>query len=222
MKQVLTSVEQELMKEKQAILNYVKAKVGSMKIPERNDVALKEGGNESVSGAKYIMIAGCLLLVIGIIAKSTIISILGGLVFLFGWWMSRDNKPKQIPAEHVSVVDYSAECRRIFTDVKEMHQTVVSRWDELLSQQCSKLKDGLSASAINPESVSRINDILASHAVMSFPMMDVLQELLAVGEKGSGRRINDYLEGLRVRYEAAVNAAYLEQSLKYYRIWEFL
>lgn len=222
MKQVLLSAEQELFKEKQSIIELVNSRLRGIMVYNANEI-IPEKVVESASRkeAKFVLVVGGILLVTGFITRTTFISIIGAIGLVAGWWMLR-KKEEHVKASHVPVVDLSAESQRIFADVKEMHQTVIAQWDRALSKQSIELKNGIVTSSLDSEIASKIYDILASHAVISFSMMDVLQELMAIARSGSNGSFKDYLEGLRVRYESAINAAYFEQNQKYSRIMELL
>lgn len=158
---------------------------------------------------------GALLLIVGAVTKTHIVSIGGAaiaVVGVYGVVRKKDNTSKN---DKKVEVNYSELTNSIYRSLETVHKDVTCRWDDLLAKQKDKLKREVMSSDLSSDQKDKIMDNVVSKSIIKISMMDVLMDLSQIEKTRDVNQYRQYCTNFIDKYNKAIADAYNEQ-IKYY------
>ena len=182
---------------------------------EETHIAPIESSTSPIKPERISLIAGIVLFILGLIIGKAfgtfclLLGLAGVAYFIYKFYLG--SKSIQVQAPVHTRIDYTS----IFNILKETHQRTSDNWDKIVSDQVSLMKREIESLPLDMDNKILVYDMLAKNSIISFPMMDVLQNLMGC------KNIQDfknYLYSFKNDYTKALNEALDEESRKYQEI----
>ena len=218
-KMIIEELEKALAQKKDTLMVRLGNELNRISIPESKIVTRVVSSTKSSKSNLAILIAGCIVLLIGALSNhGTFFYVLGGLGIIAGCYLEFKNKKKTVAPIEAPFVDYVALAQQVYNECKRIHKEISSEWDAFLNDQVQSIKTGMRTSSLKQDQLSRILDEISSQSVITVSMMDVYNELTSIKDSEPVTRFISSIQGFQDKYSKEIDRAYLEQMSRYERV----
>ncbi len=217
----LNNYSKELLSKRDELLHLLSNQIARIELPSQDSSNLPTPVERTNHLPPYVSAAGAVLFVVGLCSKSTFVSVLGVLAVGTGallWY-----KDKNINASKtVQKPNYTVLSSQINDVIRNIHSMISSDWDSFLSKQVSGIKSNISSLNLSEDQNNRVNDLLMTHSLISYPIMDVLPRLMAIARTGNVNEYSNHIYSFKEQYSKEISTAYLQQEICYKNIANIL
>lgn len=217
----LNNYSKQLESKKHELIRQLQNQVAEIDIPTENSTNVPTSIERKNHIPPYVTATGAAMFLIGLCSKSTFCSILGGLTLGAGaymWYKDKGTQPSLVQQKP----NYTVLASKVNDALRNIHTSISSDWDSFVSKQVSDIKSQYVTFQLSEEQRNKINDLLMTHPIISFSIMDVFPKLMSISRTGDLDAFNKFLTTFRDEYLSVINAAVLSQSEKILEISEIL
>ena len=200
----------QLESKKNELIRQLQNQVAGIDIPADNSTNVPTSIERTNHIPPYITGAGAVLFLIGLCSKSTYCSILGGLTIGAGaymWYKDKSTKPTLVQQKP----NFTVLASKVNDALRNIHTSISSDWDSFVSKQVSDIKSQYVTYQLSEEQRNKINDLLMTHSIISFSIMDVFPKLMSIARGGNISDLNSFVDSFKDEYLTAIEMAFSEQ-----------
>lgn len=200
----------QLESKKNELIRQLQNQVAGIDIPADNSTSVPTSIERTNHTPPYITGAGAVLFLIGLCSKSTYCSILGGLTIGAGaymWYKDKSTKPTLVQQKP----NFTVLASKVNDALRNIHTSISSDWDSFVSKQVSDIKSQYVTYQLSEEQRNKINDLLMTHSIISFSIMDVFPKLMSIARGGNISDFNSFVDSFKDEYLTAIEMAFSEQ-----------
>lgn len=206
----LNNYSNQLESKKNELIRQLQNQVAGIDIPMDNSTNVPTSIERTNHIPPYITAAGAVLFLIGLCSKSTFWSILGGLTLGAGaymWYKDKSTQPTLVQQKP----NFTVLASKINDALRNIHTSISSEWDSFVSKQVSDIKSQYVSSQLSEEQRNKINDLLMTHSIISFSIMDMFPRLMSIARGGNILEFNSFVNSFKDEYMGAIEMAFSKQ-----------
>lgn len=185
----VTALEQK----QEELLQFVKQQIDNINYPSQEQVVQPISSMEILPISKCCIIGGATALIIGLLPKSGIIPILGGLAILGGIYLERVQK-NNASVPQPSSINYDDLANKIYKNIEKTNSYVAGEWDSFLGKKKDELKRMISTSDLDDEAKEAMIEKVMERTVIDFSMMTVLTDLNKIVREKNVEAFKSYVQ----------------------------
>ena len=193
----LNNYSQQLESKKNELIRKLQNQVVKIEIPTANSTNVPTA-------------TGAALFLIGLCSKSTFWTILGGIALGAGayrWYKDKNSQSTPVQPKP----NYTVLAAKVNDAIRNIHTSISSDWDSFVSKQVSDIKSQYVTSQLSEKQRNEINDLLMTHSLISFSIMDVFPRLMSIARGGNVSEFNSFVDSFKNEYMATIESAFSEQ-----------